>query len=89
MTLKEQLEHIVGPQHVFDQQETLQPYSKDQSFVPHSTPNFAVFPQSTDDVQKIVKLANRTKTPVIPFSSGLNFNGATVPVTGESSSISP
>lgn len=82
MSLKEQLEHIVGPKNVFDRQETLKPYSKDQSFVPHSTPDFAVFPQSTEDVQKIVKLANRTKTPIIPFSSGLNFNGATVPSDG-------
>ena len=33
MTLKEQLERIVGPQNVFDDQEILLKYLKDQSFV--------------------------------------------------------
>ena len=33
MTLKKQLEKIVGPQNVFDDQELLVKYSKDQSFI--------------------------------------------------------
>ncbi|MCK5421206.1 MAG: FAD-binding oxidoreductase [Deltaproteobacteria bacterium] len=79
MTLKVQLEKIVGPQNVFDDQATLVKYSKDQSFVSPAKPDFVIFPQSTEEIQEITRLANQTKTPLIPFSSGLNFYGATIP----------
>lgn len=82
MTLKKSLEDIVGPQNVFNDQETLHPYSKDQSFVSPAKPDFVIFPQSTEEIQEITRLANRHKTPLIPFSSGLNFYGATIPSHG-------
>lgn len=82
MNLKEQLENIVESKNVFDNQETLHKYSQDQSFVSPHKPDLVVFPQSTEEVQKIVKLANQTKIPLVPFSSGLNLHGATIPSKG-------
>ena len=82
MDLKKQFENIIGSQNIFDDQETLDKYSKDQSFVPYIKPDFVIFPKSTEEVQKIVKLANQTKTPITPFSSGLNFHGAAIPSRG-------
>ncbi len=82
MDLKKQFENIIGSQNIFDDQETLDNYSKDQSFVPYVKPDFVIFPKSTEEVQKIVKLANQTKTPITPFSSGLNFHGAAIPSRG-------
>jgi FAD/FMN-containing dehydrogenase len=82
MDLKKQFENIIGSQNIFDDQETLDKYSKDQSFVPYVKPDFVIFPKSTEEVQKIVKLANQTKTPITPFSSGLNFHGAAIPSRG-------
>lgn len=82
MNLKKSLKSIVGSQNVYDDQETLHKYSKDQSFVSPANPDFVTFPQSTKEVQEIVKLANLTKTPITPFSSGLNLHGATIPCKG-------
>jgi len=82
MNLNASLEKIVGSQNVFDDHETLGSYSRDQSFVAPCNPDFVVFPQSTEEVQEIVRLANQTKTPLVPFSSGLNLHGATIPSKG-------
>jgi len=70
MYLKKQFENIIGSQNIFDDQETLDKYSKDQSFVPYVKPDFVIFPKSTEEVQKIVKLANQTKTPITPSQQG-------------------
>lgn len=82
MNLKERLKNIVGSQNVFDNQEILHQYSKDQSFASPANPDFVIFPQCTEEAQEIVRLANQTKTPIVPFSSGLNFHGATIPSEG-------
>jgi FAD/FMN-containing dehydrogenase len=42
-----------------------------------------VKPQTNQDIQKLVKLANETLTPLVPVSSGPpHFRGDTVPSTG-------
>ena len=82
MNLKEQLKNIVASKNVFDNQEILHQYSKDQSFASPANPDFVIFPQCTEEVQEIVRSANQTKTPIVPFSSGLNFHGATIPSKG-------
>ena len=82
MSLKTECEAIVGAESVKDDPATLKKYSRDQSFVPSSQPDLVVFPNSIHEVQEIVRLANRTATPVVPLSSGLNFHGATIPARG-------
>jgi len=82
MSLKTACEEIVGAENVQDDSATLKKYSHDQSFVPASPPDLVVFPNSTDEVQELVRLANRTATPLVPLSSGLNFHGATIPARG-------
>lgn len=82
MSLKNDLEKIVGAEFVKDDAETLATYSHDQSFVPPSNPDIVVFPQRVEQVQGIVKLANQINIPIIPYSSGLNLHGATVPQRG-------
>ena len=82
MGLRTACEEIVGADNVKDDPATLKKYSHDQSFVPASSPDLVVFPKSTDEVQEIVRLANRTATPLVPLSSGLNFHGATIPARG-------
>jgi hypothetical protein len=82
MSLKRDCEAIVGAHYVKDDPATLKKYSLDQSFVPPSQPAIIVFPKSVNEVQEIVRLANRTVTPLVPLSSGLNFHGATIPARG-------
>jgi len=82
MSLKNSLQNILGDKNVFDDHDTLENYSKDQSFVSPCKPDFVVFPQSVEEVQELVRFAHKSKAPLVPFSSGLNFHGAAVPSKG-------
>ncbi len=79
---KKQLEGIFGTKRVHDDKKTLEQYAQDQSFAPKRMPDFVVFAETVEEVQQVVKLANETLTPVIPYSSGLNFHGAALPDHG-------
>jgi FAD binding domain/FAD linked oxidases, C-terminal domain len=58
-------------------------YSQDISFVNRVRPAAVVRPKTASDVQKILKFANETKTPLLPVSSGApHFRGDTVPSAG-------
>jgi FAD/FMN-containing dehydrogenase len=77
---KRELIGIVGEKNVLDDPETLEAYSRDQSFVLAIKPWFVVKPKNVEEVQGIVKWANQTRTPLVPVSSGPpRFHGDTVP----------
>jgi len=78
--LKEKLAGIVGRENLADDAATLERYSRDGSFAAPMSPRFVVKVKSADEVQRIVKLANETKTPLVPISStGPRQRGDTVP----------
>lgn len=73
---------IVGEEYVMDKSASLFVYSGDMTEnVPHM-PEFVVAPITVDEVQKIILLANREKIPVVPFVSGSNLGGLTIPLEG-------
>ena len=77
---KEELSRIVGKGNVLDDPETLKAFSRDQSFALSMKPSFVVNPRNVHDVEGTVAWANRTRTPLIPVSSGPpRFHGDTVP----------
>jgi FAD/FMN-containing dehydrogenase len=83
MIEKEKLLKIVGDRNVSFDPNSLEEYSRDCSFVNTVRPACVVKPKSAGEVQKIVKLANKSRTPVVPVSSGPpHFRGDTVPGTG-------
>jgi len=45
-------------------------------------PHIIVFPESTEDVSKILKLCNEYKIPVIPFAGGTSIEGQTLTLNG-------
>lgn len=80
---EKKLAKIVGAGNVTSDQATLEAYSRDMSFVNAVRPACVVKPRNSDDVARLVKLANDTKTPLVPVSSGPpHFRGDTVPGTG-------
>ncbi|MDX1777829.1 MAG: FAD-binding oxidoreductase, partial [Thermodesulfobacteriota bacterium] len=79
---KSKLVALLSEDRVFDDYETLEQFSGDQSFVPRRRPDYVVYPETVEEVQQIVELANETNMPVIPLSSGLNLHGAAVPDHG-------
>jgi FAD/FMN-containing dehydrogenase len=83
MAEKKELTRIVGRENVSDDPEALDTYSRVDSFVHPIRPRYVVRPKNLDEVQAIVKWANKTFTPLVPVSSGSpRFRGDTVPSVG-------
>jgi FAD/FMN-containing dehydrogenase len=83
MIPKAKLVKAVGARNINDKKEILDEYSRDISFVNSVKPVCMVRPAKAIDIQKIVKLANETQTPLVPVSSGPpHFRGDTVPGIG-------
>jgi len=78
----DRLKGSVGADRISTEPETLERYSKDQSFVRPCMPDYVVFAKSVEEVQDVVRAANETKTPVVPVSSGMNLRGAAIPKEG-------
>ena len=78
-TFKRDLITTISKNRVFDDRDTLLRYSRDQSFTPPCMPGCVVIPQTREEVQEVVVLANRHLIPIVPYSSGKNFYGAAVP----------
>ncbi|MFC1591704.1 FAD-binding oxidoreductase [Thermodesulfobacteriota bacterium] len=82
MTMTTDLQGIMAADRVCDDSATLQRYSRDQSFVQTRSPDVVAYAQSVEDVREVLQYANKTNTPVVPYSSGLNLHGATIPKEG-------
>ena len=82
MATKDDLVSLLSEKSVFDDEATLVPYSRDQSFVDPRRPDFVAFAETVEQVQEVVRYANKTRTPVTPYSSGLNLHGGTIPRQG-------
>ena len=80
MTVEQELKAIVGEENVFGVEEERDTYAKDNSSSSARTPLCVVKSHSTEDVQKIVKWASDSKTPIVPVSSGApHLNGCSLP----------
>jgi hypothetical protein len=76
----EALGNIVKPENVVSRPAILEEYSNDISFVERNRPLLLVYPESKDELKGIVKLANESKMPLVPVSSGPpRFHGDTIP----------
>ena len=83
MITKENLMQIVSPGQVSQDAAALDAFASDMSFVNAIRPWYVVKPQTSQAVQKLVKLANEAQTPLVPVSSGPpHFRGDTVPGIG-------
>ncbi len=84
MSIKELLEPIVGEQYVSTRESDRYIYSSDSTENPAVKPLAIVMPKSVDEIQKIIKLANDTLTPIVPFITGQNVGGLTIPQVEDS-----
>jgi len=80
--IKEELVAIVGLEHLLQTPEILKEYAQDLSLTPPRSPSLVVRPKNTEEVQQIVKLANKYLVPLTPCSSGVHFYGCTIPDEG-------
>jgi len=80
--LKKKFDRIVGAEHCTEDQRQTEGYARDESIYTGTAPSIVVRPASAEEIGRIVKLANREKLPLIPVSSSIHFNGATLPCQG-------
>ena len=58
-------------------------YSYDLTWVTPRMPDYVVTPESVEEIQRILRFANREEIPVIPYVSGANIGGLTIPEEGD------
>lgn len=73
---------IVGAEHVLTAKEDLLCYSYDATPGYSHMPDVVISPGNTEEVSKVLALANNEKIPVYPRGSGTNLSGGTVPMKG-------
>jgi len=78
--LKE-ISRIVGPQHLITQQDDLAEYSSDGTKLEY-LPDAVAFPGNSEEISRILILANREPFPVIPRGAGSGMSGGALPVEG-------
>ncbi len=77
MTLLSQLGDAIGPSNVLTGNDAAA-YGKDWTGAYTSTPLAVLRPANTSQVAAILKIANETKTPVVPASGRTSLTGATL-----------
>src|ERR1051326_3369692 len=74
-----ELKRMAGPDRVLSSAEDLIPYSFDGTAALKALPGCVVLPGTSGEVAQILKLANRTRTPVVTRGSGTGLSGGSVP----------
>lgn len=78
---KRELAEAAGLRGYLDRPEDLLLYEYDGS-VDKARPDLVVFPRSTEDVVRIVKIAARHGVPLVARGAGTGLSGGAIPVTG-------
>ncbi|MHA1276704.1 MAG: FAD-binding oxidoreductase [Candidatus Helarchaeota archaeon] len=81
-TVKGKLIDIVGADWVSDFPEDLLIYSYDMTEHPPGMPEYIVMPKTVEEIQAVLQVANEYKVPVVPFVTGANIGGLTIPLKG-------
>jgi hypothetical protein len=81
LILKE-LASIVGEKNATASKHICYAYSYDMSFVKPKLPDYVVMATTVEQVQGILRFANKEKIPVVPYTGGTNIGGLTIPERG-------
>ncbi len=74
-----QLRQILGSENVLTQKEDLIPYSFDGTAALSQMPGCIAFATKTQQIADVLKLANKTKTPIVTRGSGTGLSGGSLP----------
>jgi len=77
-----ELKKIAGDINVSTNPADLYIYSQDMTQAEQSWPDIVVMPESVEEIQTIIRLANKEKIPVTPYTTGGNIGGLTIPLKG-------
>ncbi|WP_226582754.1 FAD-binding oxidoreductase [Halobacillus litoralis] len=74
-----ELRNLLREDQVSTNETILDHHSKDESYHKASRPDVVVFPESTEEVQAIIKIADAHHTAVTPFGLGSSLEGHAIP----------
>lgn len=78
-----QLVEALGEDNVTLDEDELEQRGKEMSgYATPANPQVVVFPESTEQVSKTLKIANKYKIPVVPYAAGTSLEGHTVSPKG-------
>ncbi|XEC96532.1 FAD-binding oxidoreductase [Paenibacillus tarimensis] len=80
--IKRELTAIVGEAHFKDDPLSLVTHSYDGTPMLQSLPDAVIYPSSTQQVVKVMKVLHRYRVPLVSRGSGTNLCGGTVPIQG-------
>ncbi|MBD3354144.1 MAG: FAD-binding protein [Candidatus Lokiarchaeota archaeon] len=80
--IKSKLEEIFGAKNVTDKKHNLLPYSYDATECEPGMPDFICMVENVGQVINVVKYANNKKIPLVPYITGNNIGGLTIPQEG-------
>ncbi len=80
--IDKELADIVGSEFVSNHPEEKFIYSRDMGTMEPAFPDLVVMPNTTEEIQKIVQLANREEIPITPMGGGLTLSGLVRPLKG-------
>ena len=60
----------------------LYPYSYDMTESPPHMPDFVVIPENKEQLVKMIKFCNKNVIPIVPYITGNNVGGLTIPERG-------
>ncbi len=76
------LAEIVGEDYVSNREEEAYFYARDPGLMPAHKPDYVIVPKTTEEIQKIVRLANKEKIPLVPMGAGMALTGLIIPLKG-------
>ena len=77
---KEKIKQIAGSENYFDSEEDRICYSFDATPLLKQMPEAVVFPESEEQISKILKLANQELFNIVPRGAGTGLSGGAIPV---------
>ncbi len=77
-----ELSAILAPERVLTADEDLIPYSFDGTAAMSGRPLAVAFATTTEEVSRVLKWANATRTPIIARGSGTGLAGGSIPTAG-------
>ncbi|MBS4218726.1 FAD-binding protein [Bacillus sp. FJAT-49711] len=80
MNLYENLRALLEQHKVSINETILRYHSGDESHHAKIEPDVVVFPESTEDVQKIVTFANEHRVSLVPYGAGSGLEGQAIPI---------
>ncbi len=80
MDIYADLSTLIGKEKTSVNETIITNHSKDESDHGAVDPDVVVFPESSEDVQKVLRYANEHKIPVVPFGAGSGLEGQAIPI---------